>query len=214
MIPYGTPASEVYKYIDQNLAAQKLQEDMQRIVNAIKGGARTGYVFAATNNHWILFAIVRLPNQLAKIYMIDSNNQGFDANRLKLLNFIMPYFNQINKGKKAAPVKQTNDPKKAAVLIKAVKKPAPKQQQTKKPAQKPKPVEKPAPKTQPINKSTAKSAPVVKVTSHKTAQVVITMKSINNLSPKAKQAFITLLKQKVKKSNPGIKDKDIRIQIN
>lgn len=57
------------------------------------------YIISGSEGHWILFSIVKINDNPAMLYLIDSANIGMRPERQKYVNFFMPHVNKINQYK-------------------------------------------------------------------------------------------------------------------
>jgi hypothetical protein len=79
------------------------QQRIKRLAQQVKKGARALYSisclnFSKSHSHWVLYALVRLPNKPAKLYYVDSvNHTSFDQHRKHYAHFLLPYLKQVNK---------------------------------------------------------------------------------------------------------------------
>lgn len=117
--PFGASGQQL-KQIQQQAWQEKFYSKVNELVNNAKNNGQASYFVAGTEGHWILFALVNLPNKPAKLYLIDSCNATLRPQRVAYINFFMPHLKVINNGKHVtqAPIK----PAIAAHLAKNVQK--------------------------------------------------------------------------------------------
>ncbi len=77
-----------------------LQELLTHLTNCAQKPPCAVYVIAGTDYHAILFAFVNLPQEPARLYMIDSINTGLTPDRKQYIKLFLPYLKKINKAKK------------------------------------------------------------------------------------------------------------------
>ena len=120
--PWGASQGQLHK-IKEEAIKQKLQGTLKNLTSIAKNAPQAVYFVAGTQGHWILFALVNLPNKPAQLYLIDSCNVGIRPQRQEYINFFMPYVKEVNNGKhvQQTPAKPAITPAIAAHLVKKVK---------------------------------------------------------------------------------------------
>ncbi len=126
-IPWGASKADI-----EHARNQKLKETLNDFTSRVKRAPQAVYFIAGTEGHWILYALVNLPNKPAQLYLIDSCNVGLRVQRKLYVDFFKPYVQEVNNGKhiQPAPAKPVITPAIAAHIVKKVK-PAQQAQQKK-----------------------------------------------------------------------------------